>query len=75
MNFEQLSLTRPLLKAVAEQGYTAPTPIQQKAIPPVLEGRDLLAAPKPAPAKPRPLRCPSCSVWPPVGPPIPRYGR
>ena len=42
MNFEQLSLTRPLLKAVAEQGYTTPTPIQQKAIPPVLEGRDLL---------------------------------
>ena len=42
MNFEQLSLTRPLLKAVAEQGYTAPTPIQQKAIPPVLEGRDHL---------------------------------
>ena len=42
MNFEQLSLTRPLLKAVAEEGYTIPTPIQEQAIPPVLQGRDLL---------------------------------
>jgi len=33
-----------LLSAVEAQGYTQPTPIQQKAIPPVLEGRDLLAA-------------------------------
>ena len=42
MNFSELSLTRPLLRAVEEQGYTRPSPIQAKAIPPVLEGRDLL---------------------------------
>ena len=42
MNFNQLPLTRPLQRAVAEAGYTTPTPIQQKAIPPVLEGHDLL---------------------------------
>ena len=42
MNFSELSLTRPLLRAVEEQGYTQPSPMQAKAIPPVLEGRDLL---------------------------------
>ena len=42
MNFSELNLTRPLLRAVEEAGYTAPSPIQQKAIPPVLDGRDLL---------------------------------
>ena len=31
-----------MLKALAEEGYTQPTPIQQQAIPPILEGRDLL---------------------------------
>ncbi len=43
-SFEQLGLKPELLRAVAEQGYTEPTPIQQKAIPVVLEGRDLLGA-------------------------------
>lgn len=43
MTFEQLGLTDELLKAVTEQGYITPTPIQQKAIPLVLEGRDILA--------------------------------
>lgn len=42
MKFEDLQLTAPLLKAVADQGYIAPSPIQEKAIPPVLEGRDLI---------------------------------
>lgn len=42
MKFEDLQLTPPLLKAVADQGYIAPSPIQEKAIPPVLEGRDLI---------------------------------
>ncbi|MDO2948882.1 DEAD/DEAH box helicase [Aeromonas simiae] len=44
MQFESLGLSAPLLRAVAEQGYTTPSPIQQKAIPVVLEGRDLMAA-------------------------------
>jgi ATP-dependent RNA helicase RhlE len=43
MSFEQLGLTEHLLKAVADQGYTTPTPVQQKAIPLILEGRDVLA--------------------------------
>ncbi|MCI8539741.1 MAG: DEAD/DEAH box helicase [Oscillospiraceae bacterium] len=42
MNFEELKLTAPILTALREQGYTAPTPIQEKAIPPALEGRDVL---------------------------------
>ncbi|MDD2661125.1 MAG: DEAD/DEAH box helicase [Methylococcales bacterium] len=43
MTFEQLGLPGQLLKAVAEQGYITPTPVQQKAIPLILEGRDVLA--------------------------------
>ena len=42
MNFKQLGLIDPILKALAEQEYTAPTPIQQGAIPPALAGRDVL---------------------------------
>ena len=43
MNFDQLNLAPAILRAVQEQGYTAPTPIQAQAIPLVLEGHDLLA--------------------------------
>lgn len=43
MSFESLGLSAEILRAVAEQGYTQPTPVQAKAIPIVLEGRDLLA--------------------------------
>jgi ATP-dependent RNA helicase RhlE len=42
MLFEQLELIDPILKALKEEGYTQPTPIQQQAIPIVLQGRDLL---------------------------------
>ncbi|NBS15669.1 MAG: DEAD/DEAH box helicase [Gammaproteobacteria bacterium] len=44
MDFTSLGLDQSLLEAIAEQGYTTPTPIQSQAIPAVLEGRDLLAA-------------------------------
>ncbi len=44
MSFHSLGLTPELLRAVAEQGYTTPTPIQAQAIPVVLAGKDLLAA-------------------------------
>jgi ATP-dependent RNA helicase RhlE len=44
MSFDGLGLSDALLRAVADKGYTVPTPIQTKAIPAVLEGRDLLAA-------------------------------
>ena len=40
--FESLGLGANLLKALADAGYSTPTPIQAQAIPPVLEGRDLL---------------------------------
>jgi ATP-dependent RNA helicase RhlE len=43
MSFSQLGLIPELLKAVAEQGYTTPTPVQQQTIPLILEGRDVLA--------------------------------
>jgi ATP-dependent RNA helicase RhlE len=44
MTFEQLGLSAPLLRAVQEKGYTEPSPIQREAIPPVLAGRDIMAA-------------------------------
>jgi ATP-dependent RNA helicase RhlE len=43
MNFNDLGLAEPLLRAVHEQGYDIPTPIQAQAIPQVLKGGDLLA--------------------------------
>ncbi|MCB1887176.1 MAG: DEAD/DEAH box helicase, partial [Rhodocyclaceae bacterium] len=43
-NFAALGLAEPLLRAIADAGYSAPTPIQAQAIPLVLEGGDLLAA-------------------------------
>lgn len=42
MTFEQLGLSEPLLKALKKEGYSTPTPIQQQAIPAILENRDLL---------------------------------
>ena len=44
MSFTNLGLSEPLLKSIKEQGYDTPTPIQQKAIPVVIEGKDVLAA-------------------------------
>ncbi len=43
MNFTDLGLAEPLLRAVKDQGYDVPTPIQAQAIPQVLKGGDLLA--------------------------------
>ena len=42
MKFSDLNLIDPISKALAEEGYEQPTPIQQKAIPEILKGRDLL---------------------------------
>ncbi len=44
MPFTKLGLSDPLLRAIAEAGYTTPSPIQLQAIPAVLNGHDLLAA-------------------------------
>jgi len=42
MSFENLGLRAELLRAVSEKGYTTPSPIQLQAIPPILEGKDLM---------------------------------
>ncbi len=43
MSFSTLGLSEPILRAIADEGYTEPTPIQKSAIPAVLAGGDLLA--------------------------------
>jgi ATP-dependent RNA helicase RhlE len=49
--FDQLSLSPEILKAVNGQGYTEPTPIQAKAIPPILGGLDLMGCAQTATGK------------------------
>ena len=44
MSFNSLGLSNALLQAINKQGYTTPSPIQQKAIPLILEGKDVLAS-------------------------------
>ena len=41
-DFQSLGLSKTLLKAVEDEGYTTPTPVQQQSIPPLLDGRDVL---------------------------------
>ena len=42
MTFKDLNITEPILKAIEEKGYANPTPIQVKAIPAALTGKDIL---------------------------------
>lgn len=42
MHFSELNIIQPILKAIEEEGYTTPTPIQEKAIPQLLAGNDVL---------------------------------
>jgi len=42
MTFKDLHIIEPILKAFRDEGYTHPTPIQEKAIPILLQGKDLL---------------------------------
>ncbi|MBT7669581.1 MAG: DEAD/DEAH box helicase, partial [Bdellovibrionales bacterium] len=44
MKFSNLALSAPILSAVADEGYETPTPIQAKAIPAILSGKDVMAA-------------------------------
>lgn len=44
MSFTELNLAPEILRAIADQGYTDPTPIQTQAIPRILEGRDIMGA-------------------------------
>ena len=41
MTFRDLNIIEPILKAIEEKGYTSPTPIQVKAIPAALTGKDI----------------------------------
>ena len=43
MSFAKLGLSSPLVQAITELGYKAPTPIQEQAIPVILSGQDLIA--------------------------------
>ncbi len=42
LNFTDLNLIEPIAKAIQEQGYTTPTPIQERSIPEILQGKDFL---------------------------------
>ena len=44
MTFSDLGIISPILKAIEQQGYTEPTPIQAQSIPFLLEGHDLLGS-------------------------------
>ena len=44
MTFNELNIIEPILKALQDQGYTQPTPIQEQSIPILLQGKDLLAS-------------------------------
>jgi len=63
--FEDFKLNRQILNAVEDAGYTTPTPIQQKAIMPILSGQDIMGIAQTGPGKtepfvfPMPLKAPS----------------
>lgn len=44
LNFSKLGLSAPVVKAVVDEGYETPTPVQAKAIPAIIQGRDVMAA-------------------------------
>nr|WP_082957142.1 MULTISPECIES: DEAD/DEAH box helicase [unclassified Vibrio] len=44
MSFDSLGLSAPILRAIADLGYTKASPIQEKAIPAIIEGKDVMAA-------------------------------
>jgi ATP-dependent RNA helicase RhlE len=62
MSFETLGLSPALLRALADQGYTAPTAIQSAAIPSPWPAATCSPAPKPAPARPPRSPCPCSSA-------------
>ena len=51
MAFDQLNLGPQLMRAIQERGYDKPTPIQEQAIPVVLDGRDVIASAQTGPGK------------------------
>ena len=63
MLFSQLSLSSPLQRAVSENGYTEPTPIQEKVIPLVLEHKDVLARAQTGSGKSASFVLPILELW------------
>ena len=63
MPFSNLGLSEALLKAIADSGYTTPTPIQAKALPAILTGRDLLAAAQTGTGKTAGFTLPICNAY------------
>ena len=63
MSFSQLGLAEPLLKAIEKQGFSKPSPIQEKAIPVVMEGKDVLAAAQTGTGKRQDLACLYCTIY------------
>ena len=60
MPFSQLGLSSALVKAIREQGYRQPYPVQEKAIPLILAGKDVLGIAKTGSGKTAALRCLCC---------------
>lgn len=69
MTFAELGLSAPILQAVEECGYQHPTPIQQQAIPHVLEGKDLIGASQTGTGKTAAFALPLLSRIQPLGKP------
>ena len=65
--FSELGLAEPLLRAVREQGYDTPTPIQAQAIPAVLKGGDLLAGAQTGTGKTAGFTLPLLQILSPLG--------
>ena len=63
MRFQDLKIDDAILKAIHEIGYDQPTPIQEKAIPIVLEGHDLLGCAQTGTGRPLRFPSPCCSAW------------
>ena len=73
--FEDMQLIEPLLRAVREEGYEHPTPIQQQTIKPVLEGRDLLGCAQTGTGKTAAFALPILQRLQGVPVPVPRHVR
>ncbi|MFI4989228.1 MAG: DEAD/DEAH box helicase, partial [Alphaproteobacteria bacterium] len=62
MNFTDLGLSENILRAVADAGYVTPTPIQEQAIPIVLQGRDILGCAQTGTGKTAAFTLPMCDI-------------
>ena len=61
MTFKELNLIEPLLRAIEEEGYSVPTPIQAEAIPILLKGIDLLGCAQTGTGKTAAFALPYCN--------------